>query len=170
MKKFKNKFRLFVITLLIIGLTQPISAYEGTTITPNVVVCTPGIVSYTQTSTRTRNILGTQGISTNNSGITQTYSNSVERAVFSSVSIGGNAELNYIAGKIGISTEVSAGITTTYTSTISVTVPPYSSITWSHGTRAVKSTGTMKYINGNCTYTNKSITADYSYAYYADWS
>ena len=161
---------LFVL-LFFISLASPVCAMENMSISPLAVVCDPGYVSYTETSrVLSTLIFGNNGYAENNTAVTQSISEQITRTVYSSISGGTTVELNYVAGKIGYNVEVAAGISTTKSQTIYVSVPPFTTATFSYGSAIVKTVGSLKYLNKNCTYTYKNISANYSYGSYYRWN
>jgi hypothetical protein len=167
MKILKSLF----VVLFFISLASPVNAIETMSITPFAIVCDPGYVSYTESSRIiAASIDGNNGYAENNTGVTQSISEVITRTVYASISGGTTVELNYVAGKIGYKVEVAAGISTTKSQTINVNVPPYTSATFSYGSAIVKTIGTLKYLNKNCTYSYKNITANYTYGSYYRWN
>lgn len=165
----KRTTMLLMIVLMLSSTKIVASASFDQGYEPEAIVCTPGLVSYTENGRTLMKQVNQTGNSHNSSSVTQTSINSVMRTAFASITVGGNAELSLIVSKIGFYTEVSAGVSVNLSDTITVNVPPYSTVYWEYGSNLVKTTGSLKYINDDCSYTNKTVTAEYTYDRYYRW-
>ena len=170
---FKAKLLVvFCLSFLMLVTNYPLStkALSGKgIISPQVLVCVPS-VSYTQNTLAELYFIYDSGEAVNNTSVQQSVNTTFSRSASASITYGGYVEFSNVVAKVGVSAEVSVGVTLTISDSQTINVPAYTTVSWSAGSKFKKSVGKFTYRDEACelTYQN-NVTTQYSFKKYFQW-
>ncbi|TCS78625.1 hypothetical protein [Tepidibacillus fermentans] len=104
----------------------------------------------------------------NNKPTTDTVSYSVSRQAYSSANVSVSSTFNAMVEQVGVSTEVSLGASVTKITTISWTIPAYSTYTLRYGSRWAKASGVERYWYRGNIVSSKYVSGQWTYEGYSD--
>ncbi|MFC0296010.1 hypothetical protein [Geobacillus jurassicus] len=104
----------------------------------------------------------------NNKSTTDTVSHTVKREAYATATVSSSSTFNEMILAVGISTEVSLGARVEKTTTVTWTIPPYSTYTLRYGSRWVKATGKENYYSRGTLISSKTVSGQWTYEGYSD--
>lgn len=93
---------------------------------------------------------------------------SVSRQAYANANVSVSSTFNAMVEQVGVSAEVSWGTSVTKTTTISWTIPAYSTYTLRYGSRWVKAYGKENYYSRGTLVNSKSVSGQWTYEGYSD--
>jgi hypothetical protein len=104
----------------------------------------------------------------NNKSTTDTVSYTVSRQAYANANVSSSGTFNAMVGAVGVSAEVGLGTSVTKSTTVTWTIPAYSTYTLRYGSRYAKASGTEKYWYRGNVVSSKSVSGQWTYEGYSD--
>ena len=162
-----RKLKIFtVVSFLSSTLITPVLAEDDS---ERGIACNP----YTYISVNSKNVKTVWGptvSATNNSSVTQGYTKTIFRTIYSSFGVTGTTEINMLTSSVGLSAEITYSDSHTDTTTYTVNVPAHSTVYMHYGTKRVYGNASKKRREVDCSVTNiSSFNYDYGYDNAVEW-
>ncbi|KAF0995883.1 hypothetical protein [Geobacillus sp. TFV-3] len=104
----------------------------------------------------------------NNKPTADTVSHTVTREAYATANVSASSTFKEMVMEVGISTEVGLGARMQKTTTVTWTIPPYSTYTLRYGSRWVKATGKENYYSRGTLISSKTVSGQWTYEGYSD--
>ncbi|KGX84619.1 hypothetical protein [Pontibacillus litoralis] len=99
---------------------------------------------------------------------TDTVTHSVTRTQSSHASVSSSASFNTMVAEVGVGTEVGLGQSRSITTSITYTIPPYTTYKLRHGSREVKTSGYEVYYDRGIEVKRNWVSGEWTYSGYSD--